>query len=400
MSAPALEAAVEGTAVELLVVDDSSFNRLLLKRRLAELGYDRITMATNGREALQAIGEKRFDVVLLDLEMPELDGIGVLQHLHDSGRQEPPVIVISALSDLAGVVRCIELGAEDYLPKSFDPPLLRARLAAVLEKKRLRDLAAQRLAALEAELESARQAQLALVPHDFAAVSCDRIAVHAVMVPARQVGGDLYDVLRLDANRLLFCVADVSGKGAPAALTMARSLGLMRAAARYLAAAGTGLPDPGLILAQANDDLAAENDSQTFVTAALGVIGLQTGEARLAIAGHDPPLLLTPGAPPRLLPPERRQPALGIVEGIAFASQQLQLAPGEGLLLYTDGVTEAEDAAARFYTRDRLVARLAEAEDAATPAALVQHVLADLTGFVGAAPQADDITALALRYLG
>ena len=108
--------------------------------------------------------------MLLDIEMPELDGIGVLEQLRAMGGAAPPVIVISALTEMTAIVRCIELGAEDYLPKTFDPTLLRARLSTVLEKKRLRDLAAQRLAALEAELESARSAQVSLVPHDFAAI--------------------------------------------------------------------------------------------------------------------------------------------------------------------------------------------------------------------------------------
>ncbi|MBK1661874.1 response regulator [Paracraurococcus ruber] len=392
-------AATPAAAVEVLVVDDSSFNRLLLKRRLAELGYETVTMVTNGREALAAMQARAFDVVLLDLEMPELDGIGVLEHMRASGKPEPPVIVISALSDLSGVVRCIELGAEDYLPKSFDPPLLRARLSAILEKKRLRDLAAERLAALEAELESARQAQLSLVPHDFAGIGCGRLSLHAVMVPARQVGGDLYDALRLDDRRLLFAIGDVSGKGAPAALTMARTLGLMRAAARRLAAAEPGLPDPGVILALTNDDLAMENDSQTFVTGILGFVDAATGEVRMASAGHDPVALLAPGAPPRLLQPGQRRPALGVMEGLVFPSDRLTLAPGEGLLLYTDGVTEAEDRAQRFYTRERLIAQL-EGQGGAAPEAIIARVIADLDAFAQGAPQADDITALALRYAG
>ncbi|MFC7555620.1 response regulator [Pseudoroseomonas wenyumeiae] len=213
--------------VAILLVDDSPFNRLLLGRRLAELGYSNVTTASNGVEGLAAIAATPFDVVLLDIEMPELDGIGVLERLHASGRAEPPVIVISALTEMSAIVRCIELGAEDYLPKSFDPPLLRARLAAVLEKKRLRDLASQRLQLLEDELESARLAQLALVPRDFAAIAGHRVALHAAMVPARQVGGDLYDAIRLNDTTLLFAVADVAGKGAPAGLTMARTLGLI-----------------------------------------------------------------------------------------------------------------------------------------------------------------------------
>ncbi|MBO1073294.1 PP2C family protein-serine/threonine phosphatase [Roseomonas marmotae] len=392
---------MSGTAesgVAILVVDDSPFNRLLLGKRLAELGYTRITTATNGLEGLAAIEAGAFDVVLLDIEMPELDGIGVLERLHASGRREPPVIVISALTEMSAIVRCIELGAEDYLPKSFDPPLLRARLSAVLEKKRLRDLAAQRLQLLEAELESARLAQLALVPRDFAALEGHRLALHAAMVPARQVGGDLYDAMRLDDSTLLFTVADVAGKGAPAGLTMARTLGLIRAAARLLTARD-GVPDPAEILCLANDDLSHENEEATFVTIALGVLDMREGTGRIAVAAHEAPLIYAAGQPPRPMPDLPRQPPLGAMEGISYRSQPFSLSPGQGLLLYSDGVTEAEDPAEDFFGRARLLAEL-EALTAreARPRAVVEGVFDAVARFAGDAPQADDITALGLRF--
>jgi sigma-B regulation protein RsbU (phosphoserine phosphatase) len=391
------ETVVPGEDVAILVVDDSSFNRLVLKRRLAELGYPNVTMAEDGVQGLAALERGSFDIMLLDLEMPNLDGIGVLEQLRAARGAAPPVIVISALTEMEKIVRCIELGAEDYLPKSFDPPLLRARLGAVLEKKRLRDLADARLAALEAELESARAAQLSLVPRDFGAAATGTLTVHAAMVPARQVGGDLYDCLRLDARHMLFAVADVSGKGAPAGLTMARTLGLMRAAAKRLSAEGES-PDPGAILSMANDDLAADNESQTFVTVVLGIIDGTTGEGRIAVAGHDLPLLVAPGGAPRLLGGLRRQPALGVMEGIGYAADPFRVAPGEALFCYSDGVSEAEDDRGGFFGRDRLEAALAEA--GAEPAAMVDAVLRAVTAFARGAPQADDITALALRFGG
>jgi len=380
--------------VSILVVEDSSFNRLVLRKRLAELGYGRVTEAVDGVEGLAAIRRGGFDIVLLDIEMPRLDGIGVLEALHAARGAAPPVIVISALTEMEGIVRCIELGAEDYLPKSFDPPLLRARLGAVLEKKRLRDLADQRLAALEAELESARTAQLDLVPRDFAGIAPPGLALHAAMIPARQVGGDLYDALRLAPDLLLACVADVSGKGAPAGLTMARTTGLIRAAAAYLALDGS-VPDPAAILAQANDDLSRENESQTFVTVVLAVIDAASGTGRIALAGHEPPFLLSPDGA-RALEGLSRQPPLGAMEGYPYRSDALSFLPGETLVLFSDGITEAEDGADGFFGRDRLAETLRPVRDEA-PATVVQSVLDAVTAFAGGAPQADDITLLAVR---
>jgi two-component system, cell cycle response regulator len=137
----------EGTTYELsssptsllLVVDDNSLNRIMLSRYINKLGYQ-ANLAENGRQALEQLQGKSFDLVLLDVEMPEMDGYQVLEQMRATPRlRDIPVIMISAVEELESVVRCIELGAQDYLPKPFNPVLLRARLTACLERKRLRD---------------------------------------------------------------------------------------------------------------------------------------------------------------------------------------------------------------------------------------------------------------------
>jgi phosphoserine phosphatase RsbU/P len=386
------------SSVAILVVDDSSVNRTILKRRLAELGYDNITTAADGIQALAAIDSARFDVMLLDIEMPALDGIGVLEHQRARSRRDPPVIVISSHTSMSAIVRCIELGAEDYLPKTFELPLLRARLSAVLEKKRLRDLAAQRLHQLETELESARLAQLALVPSDFDRIAGHRTTLHAAMVPARQVGGDFYDAIRINETTLLFAVADVAGKGAPAALTMARTLGLFRASAHHLASE-IRVPDPSDVLDMANYDLARDNPDAIFATAAVGILDLRNGSGRLAIAGHETPLRYDESGRVSPLLQHKPQLPLGAMEGIAYTSYPFDLSPGESLLLLSDGVIEAENPAGAFFGRDRLVDLLeTRAPSRHGPRAMVEQVFAAVTSFADGAPQADDITALALKF--
>lgn len=124
----------------LLVVDDNEDNRYTLVQRLKRLKYTNVTTAVDGREALARLGERDFDLVLLDVMMPELNGYEVLERLRaDERLRHIPVIMISAVDQIESVVRCIELGAQDYLPKPFDPVLLRARVGACLEQKRLRD---------------------------------------------------------------------------------------------------------------------------------------------------------------------------------------------------------------------------------------------------------------------
>ena len=129
----------------VLVVDDDPLNRMLLTRSLEQEGH-RVSAAASGQEALDILREKPFDVVLLDIVMPELDGISVLERLkHDPALQHVPVIMISAVDEIDTVVRCIEMGSEDYLPKPFNPVLLRARINAALAKKRLHEVERERV---------------------------------------------------------------------------------------------------------------------------------------------------------------------------------------------------------------------------------------------------------------
>ena len=173
--------------------------------------------------------------------MPRMSGIEVLEAM----RAEPalaatPVIMISAATELETVVRCIELGAEDYLPKPFNPVLLRARLGTVLEKKRLRDEVRRQLDRMERELAEARRQQLSMVPNEFPGRSGPSGGGSRRDVPAREVGGDFYDCFEAAPGVLCLAVGDVSGKGMPAALFMARTRSLLRASAlQYIAATGS-----------------------------------------------------------------------------------------------------------------------------------------------------------------
>ena len=149
----------------VLVVDDVPENRDLLVRRLKRLGINEVEQAANGIEALAAIERRNFDLVLLDIMMPEMDGFDVLERLKQNGRiHDLPVVVISALNEIEPVVRCVELGAEDFIFKPFNPTLLRARVLASLEKKALRDHTRDELRRKQMELNEARTLQLALVP--------------------------------------------------------------------------------------------------------------------------------------------------------------------------------------------------------------------------------------------
>ena len=229
----------------LLVVDDNEDNREILAARLGQLGYTNVTLAVDGHQALERLERSHFDLVLLDLMMPGINGIEVLETLRGKQRLASlPVIMVSAASERDSVVRCIELGAEDYLTKPVNVTMLRARVSATLEKKRLRDSARERMVELGYELAAARELQRGMVPLDHER-SDSPVEIHFLLEPARELGGDLCDFLFGDADTLWVGLGDVSGKGVAAAIFMARTWSVLRSLAGRAPRAVREESDPG-----------------------------------------------------------------------------------------------------------------------------------------------------------
>jgi sigma-B regulation protein RsbU (phosphoserine phosphatase) len=389
------------TDAAILVVDDTEENRDMLVRRLARAGYRLVVVAVDGHEALARLDAQPFDLVLLDILMPGMDGYEVLERIkHDPRLRDVPVIMISALDDLDSVVRCVTLGAEDYLPKPFNPTLLNARIGATLEKKRLRDEIVAARDRLERELMAARTVQLAMVPAEFPPADARRtVEIFGTLQPAREVGADLYDFFWRDATTLRFVVADVSDKGAPAALFMARTRTLIRLTVTLTAAAGTPAPDLREIVRLVNAELSAGNEAMTFVTLVLGLLDVETGVVRFCNAGHPPPFVLRPDGALDRLDVEAPQPPLGIDDDAAYTMVERRLEPGDTLFVYTDGVTETVDAQDTLFGDARLEQALRGLAAAGVTAELAVAAVLDATRkFAGATAAADDIAALALRF--
>lgn len=380
----------------ILAVDDTPANISLLAGLLGE--QYKVKVATNGVKALELAAASPPDLILLDIMMPGLSGYDVLERLRaDSRLRYIPVIMISAVDEIESVIRCIELGAEDYLPKPFNPTLLRTRVSASLEKKRLRDDIVRHLDQIENELRQAREIQLSMVPLDFQAPGAPAsVEIYATLEPAREIGGDLYDFFWGEDGRFYFVVADVSGKGAPAALFMARMKTMSRLVAMLYREPDGRPADPARIMGRINEDLCADNRQDMFVTVFFGILDPETRVLTYATAGHNPPFVLGPNGVSRLN--GGQDIPLGIHGDFEFHSERRQLEPGEGLFVYTDGVTEAMDTQGNFYSERRLEQRL-QALALAPARAVVSEITASVRDFAGAAPQADDIAVMAVRLL-
>ncbi|MEP7016239.1 MAG: SpoIIE family protein phosphatase [Verrucomicrobiota bacterium] len=403
------EAAAVGPG-RLLVVDDIEANRDVLSRRLRRQGYA-VATAENGREAMERLRVETFDLVLLDIMMPEMDGYEVLQRLKaDDALRSIPVIMISALGQLDSVVRCIEMGAEDYLLKPFNPTLLKARIGACLEKKRAHDRATFLFAQLEenhqrmqelagtlqtqntemalwravqdADLAVARTTQQAIV--NSALPQLDGWQMESIYAPLIQVGGDVYGWRQLDSGAWLFWLADATGHGVAAALFTTFVALLFHHAS---AESGTASE----ILGRVNDEFYSVIRKRAFMTACCAVIDAE-GRLTYAGAGHPPLLIRRGDAPVEALPSLNTmmgiEPAMKVVETVTT------LASGDVALLYTDGIYSLKSECGKRFTMENVTAAFARNGGSAN---LLPQMIANLIEQSDTQAFDDDVAAIALR---
>lgn len=322
----------------LLVVDDNEMNRDMLSRRLERQGH-RVSLAENGRQALTMIKTQSFDLVLLDIMMPEMNGYEVLEHLKaDHTLRHIPVIVITAVDEIESIAKCIELGAEDYLPKPFNPVLLKARIGASLEKKWLRDQQEAYTRQLDREnrrkteeLEQARQIQLAMLPT--APPVLPHLEIAALQRTASEVGGDYYDFFPQPDGRLFVAIGDATGHGVGS--------GLMVAMTKASLLATTAAPLTTL-MSKINTIL-AQVDFGKQLNMALMLLEISCaqndGVTVRASGGGIPPLYLirTTGVVEEVLISGL---PLGITPEAVYTLTEFSLNSGDAMLLMSDGLPE------------------------------------------------------------
>ena len=372
----------------VLIVDDVKANVDILVQALS--GEYKLSVALGGHQAIDAVNRSAPDLVLLDIMMPDLDGYEVCRRIRAAeATRELPVMFLSSLEDVKDKAHGFEVGGNDYLTKPFEVLEVKARVRSLLKAKAYADAIK---AAAERDLRIAREIQMGLLPANIAAqVQASGLDVHAILEPAQQVGGDLYEVLRLGPDRVLVAVGDVSGKGIPASLFMAVTMTLLRSLARQGHA-------PSEILRQLNDELLDQNPRGMFVTMQCLMFDLASRVVTCASAGHHEAAHVVPGEAPRLVFPESGR-VLGLMPAGPIPSETLTLKTGESLVLFTDGVSEAFDVRQELFGEDRLLAQLA-ASPGATARDTTMGVLDAVRRHATGAKQSDDITVVTVRNTG
>jgi sigma-B regulation protein RsbU (phosphoserine phosphatase) len=372
----------------VLIVDDAKANLDILVEGLK--GDHKLSLALNGETALQAAARTPPDLVLLDIMMPGMDGYEVCRRMREMPETaEVPIMFLSSLEEVKDKTRGFEVGANDYLTKPFEMLEVKARVRSLLKAKAYNDAVKEQLAA---DLRVARKIQMGMLPQDFSQFErAYHVHFGAVLEPAREVGGDLYGVCSATPERVMIFLGDVSGKGIPASMFMVRAVSLARLLARDIA-------EPERILSRLNDELSADNPSCMFVTFLCAVFEPASRRLTLANGGHCYPVLLSHGEQPRWLQGNLGT-ALGLEQGMPFEQTAVTLRPGDAVVFYTDGVTEAFNPARQLYGNERLLAE-AGSLNGLSAEATSAGLLAKVRAFAGTEPQSDDIAILTFKVDG
>jgi len=377
---------------KILIVDDEpDLQPLILQRMRRNIRSGRYTFvfAGNGIEALEQLSQDpEIDMVVSDINMPQMDGLTLLEQIP---KVDPNVrsVIISAYGDMRNIRTAMNRGAFDFVTKPLDFEDLQITIERTLQHLvEWREALSSRdkLVALQNELDVASKMQQSILPTSFPETA--DYAVYGSMVPARNVGGDFYDIVHMDNGQIGVAVADVSDKGVPAALFMMSSRTLLKGSA-------IGLGDPGKVLAEVNTLLTENNETMMFVTLVYALYNPANGELTYANGGHCHPLVVHPDGTSEELTATGGV-SLGVMAGLNYRQETVSLNPGDTMILYTDGVSEAMNAEGEEFGVERLQQMFAASPpgDARTAN---EAVMAAVAEFAGDTPQSDDITCLVLR---
>ncbi|MCD6329406.1 MAG: cache domain-containing protein [Candidatus Cloacimonetes bacterium] len=249
---------------------------------------------------------------------------------------------------------------------------------------------------IRSELRIAHEIQMSMLSRTFPAFpERDEIDIYALLEPAKEVGGDLYDFFFIDNDHLCFLIGDVSDKGVPAALFMARSKSLIRATSMLLKKGQTGIPSPAEIISEVNLELYRDNEHCMFLTLLLGILNVTTGHISLTNAGHNTPYLLKENQIELIELPHKTP--LGLRENIQYTSEELMLSDRQSIFLYTDGITEAINKKDELFGEKKLEKTLRIQSDS-SPNVVLKMIIKEVHKFADGTPQSDDITMLAIQY--
>jgi sigma-B regulation protein RsbU (phosphoserine phosphatase) len=374
-----------GSSPRLLVVDDDEMNRDMLSRRLARKGFD-IAVAPDGATALEAIEGDEFELVLLDIMMPGIDGFQVLERLRrDYSPLELPVIMATAKGASDDIVTALGLGANDYVTKPLDFPVVLARVETHLALRNATREVAAAHERMKNDLEAAAKIQLSLIPKEQPKVEGCTFAWR--YRPCDELAGDIFDVFPLAGDRVGLYLLDVSGHGVPAAL-------LSVTLSRVLSQMSTDELTPGALAAHLNRRFPMDPETRQYFTIAYGELDLAARALTWTSAAHPGPVLVDRNGRSRALPAEGL--AIGWFPHAEYEERREGLAPGDRLYFFSDGVVEAANDEGKEFGIERLQECVSRHREQSLETSL-DELLAEVVSWSGDDGPADDVSLLAFE---
>lgn len=381
--------------IKILSVDDEVDLEVLLTqyfRRKIRKGEYEFYFAHNGIEGLkQLLLHPDIDIILSDINMPEMDGLTMLAKVNEMRNPALKVIMVSAYGDMENIRTAMNNGAFDFATKPIDLDDLQKSIDNAVEQiKFIRESQREheQLKDIQSDLRIASEIQHAILPTNKDVLPKDLYDMATLMDPAKDVGGDFYDYFKTDEDRLGFVMADVSGKGVPAALFMAVSRTLLKA---------TGIRD--LVskdcMTSVNDLVCGESVDGMFVTVFYGRLNILTGEIDYTNAGHNPPYVVHENGKVEMVPAQGNM-VLGAVENFQYRNDKITLEKGDMLFTFTDGVTEAMNRDGEQFGEERLEKLLAKC-GGKTSQETIDTVRAAVAEWAGETEQSDDVTMLVIK---
>lgn len=371
--------------IRILVVDDDKAICEYVTTILERDGMSVVSL-TNPLQAEEEVRNGNFHLIILDLMMPKMDGIEVLRRIRKIDN-DVAVVIFTGYPNLESAVATMKLDAVDYITKPFQVEEVVARVETHLALRRLQRNLQEANQRMERELALAAQVQASFMQRTLPDIPGWQLAV--TLVPARTTSGDFYDVVPLPAGKLSLLIADVVDKGVGAALYMAMSSALLRA---YT---GEHPADPDLVCEAVNARLLDYATTDQFVTVFLGMLDPDTGMLAYSNAGHNPPIWLRPVEAGQVQLLRNTGLPLGVIDGGAWPAQTIRMAPGDVVVLYTDGVTDAQSVDGDFYDLSRLV-EIISGNAGATASEIRDAILDDVLRFTHDAAQSDDMAVMVL----